>query len=114
MKQIPTHSEAYANIKINLKTYNKILKRNTEQAKIMYYHQELAKHTNDIKICGKSLTKATSKTQLPEFFKLDWNIITDKIDIANQCNTFFTQIRHSLASKITTAGKNLQVIPKLT
>ena len=29
-------TDAYANIKINLKTYNKILKRNIEQAKIMY------------------------------------------------------------------------------
>ena len=38
MKQTPTHSEAYANIKINLRTYNKMLKRNIEQAKIMYYH----------------------------------------------------------------------------
>ena len=49
MKQTPTHSEAYANIKINLKTYNKILKRNIEQAKIMHYHQKLAKYTNGIK-----------------------------------------------------------------
>ena len=49
MKQTPTHSDAYANIKINLKPYNKILKRNIEQAKIMYYHQKLAKYTKDIK-----------------------------------------------------------------
>ena len=48
--------------------------------------------------------KTTNKTQLPEFFKLDGKIITDKTDIANQFNTFFTHIGPSLASKITTDG----------
>ena len=48
--------------------------------------------------------KTTNKTQLPEFFKLDGKIITDKTDIANQFNTFFTHIAPSLASKITTDG----------
>ena len=47
MKQTPTDSDACANIETNLKTYNKILKRNIEQAKILCYHQKLAK--NDIK-----------------------------------------------------------------
>ena len=48
--------------------------------------------------------KTTNKTQLPELFKLDGKIITYKIDIANQFNTFFTNIGPSLASKITTDG----------
>ena len=48
--------------------------------------------------------KTTNKTQLPELFKLDGKLITDKIDIANQFNTFFTNIGPSLASKITTDG----------
>ena len=77
MKQTPTNSEAYANIKTNLKTYNKILKRNIEQEKIMYYHQQLAKYTNYVKHTWKVIkevtNKATNKTQLPEFFKLDGN-----------------------------------------
>ena len=108
MNQTPTQSEAYANIKINLKTYNKILKRNIEQAKIMYYHQKLAKYTNDInntwKVIKEVTNKTTNKTQLPELFKLDGKITADKIDTANQFNTFFTNIRPSLATKITTDG----------
>ena len=71
MKQTPIHSEAYANIKINLKTYNKILKRNIEQAKIMYHHQQLAKYTNYIKSTWKVIkevtNKTTNKTQLPNY-----------------------------------------------
>ena len=49
-------------------------------------------------------TSACSVYGLPEFFKLDEKTITDKIDIANQCNTFFTNIGPSLTSNITTAG----------
>ena len=48
--------------------------------------------------------KTTNKTQLPDFFKLDGKIITDKNDIANTFNTFFTNIGPPLASTITTAG----------
>ena len=64
MKQTPTHSEAYANIKINLKTYNKILKRNIEQAKIMYYHHKSAKCTNDIKNTWKVIKEVKTKQQI--------------------------------------------------
>ena len=48
--------------------------------------------------------KTTNKTQLPELFKLDGKIITDKNNLANKFNTFFTNIGPSLASTITTAG----------
>ena len=64
MKQTPTNSEAYANIKTNLKAYNKILKRNIEQVKIMYYHQKLAKYTNDIKHTWKVIKEVTHKQQI--------------------------------------------------
>ena len=59
------------------------------------------------KVIKEVTNKTTNKTQLPEFFKLDGKIITDKTDIANQFNTFFTNITNigpSLASKITTDG----------
>ena len=43
-------------LKPNLKTYNKILKRNIEKAKIMHYHQKLTKIIQmTSKIHGKSL-----------------------------------------------------------
>ena len=66
------------------------------------YHQKLAKYTNDIKHTRKVIkevtNKTTNKTQLPDFFKLDGKIITDKNDIADKFNTFFTNIGPSLAS----------------
>ena len=74
----------------------------------MYYPEKLAKYTNDIKHTWKVIkevtNKTTNKTQLPDFFKLDGKIITDKNDIANKFNTFFTNIGPSLALTITTAG----------
>ena len=61
------------------------------------------------KIRGKSLKKWHTKQQIKlnyQNYQLDGNIITDKIDIVYQCNTFFffTNIGTSLASTFTTAG----------
>ena len=73
MKHTPTNTEAHANIKTNLKTYNKILRYSIEQAKTIYYQQKLTKYTNDIrntwKVIKEVTNKTTTKTQLPEFFK---------------------------------------------
>ena len=49
MKHTPTNTEAHANIKTNLKTYNTILRHSIEQAKTIYYQQKLTKYTNDIR-----------------------------------------------------------------
>ena len=40
----------------------------------------------------------------PELFKVDVKILTEKKDIANKCNTFFTNIGPSLASKLSATG----------
>ena len=108
MKHTPTNTEAHANIKTNLKAYNKILRHSIEQAKTIYYQQKLTKYTNDIrntwKVIKEVTNKTTTKTQLPEFFKVDGKILTEKKDIANKFNNFFTNIGPSLASKISATG----------
>ena len=84
------------NIKTNLKTYNKILRYSIEQAKTIYYQQKLTKYTNDIrntlKVIKEVTNKTTTKTQLPEFFKVDGKILTEKKEFANKFNNFFTNI----------------------
>ena len=108
MKHTPTHTEAHANIKTNLKTYNKILRHSIERAKTIYYQQKLTKYTNDIrntwKVIKEVTNKTTTKTQLPELFKVDGKILTEKKDIANKFNNFFTSISLSLASTISATG----------
>ena len=108
MKQTPANTEAHVIIKTNLKTYNNILRHSIAQAKTIYYQQKLTKYTNDIrntwKVIKEVTNKTTTKTQLPEFFKVDGKILTEKKDIANKFNTFFTNIGPSLASKLSATG----------
>ena len=51
----------------------------------------------------RTTNKTTTKTQLPEFFKVDGKILKKK-EIANTFNNFFTNIGPSLASKISATG----------
>ena len=108
MKHTPTNTEAHANIKTHLKTYNTILRHSIEQAKTIYYQQKLTKYTNDSrntwKVIKEVTNKTTTKTQLPELFKVDGKVLTEKKDIANKFNNFFTNIGPSLASKISATG----------
>ena len=108
MKHTPTNTEAHANIKTNLKTYNTILRHSIEQAKTIYYQQKVTQYTNNFRNTWKCIkyvtSKTTTKTQLPQFFKVDGKILTENKDIANKFNNFFTNIVPSLASNISATG----------
>ena len=108
MKLSPKDTPEYIAIKINLKTYNNILKRNIRQAKILYYQHQFDQYKNNIKkIWGviKELVNRTSiKNTLPQYFIVDREVLTDKHVIANRLHTFFTNIGPKLASQIVTDG----------
>ena len=52
----------------------------------------------------KIIQKTTTGGKLPDYFKIDGNIVNDKHVIANKCNTFFTNIGPTLASQINVEG----------
>ena len=90
----------------NLKTYNKILKRNIEHAKRIYYEHRFNKYKNDAKntwkVIKKLINRNVAKKQKPCRFKVDDKILTEEHEIANAFNTYFTNIGPSLASNIKT------------
>ena len=55
LKQTPLNTAAYVNQSTNLKTYNKILKRNIAQAKRLYYLNSFNKYTNNAQTHSKLL-----------------------------------------------------------
>ena len=98
---------AYITQKTNLKTYNKILKRNIEHAKRIYYEQRFNKYKNDPKntwkVIKELINRNVAKKQKPCRFKVDDKILTEEHEIANAFNTYFTNIiGPSLASNIKT------------
>ena len=52
----------------------------------------------------KIIQKTTTGGKLPDYFKIDGNIVNDKHVIANKFNTFFTNIGPTLASQINVEG----------
>ena len=98
----------YSVFKINLKSYNAILKRSFRIAKQIYFETCFNKFQSDIKNTWKTineiLCKDKTKKTLPKYFKEAESIIVDEVDIANKFNTFFTEIGINLASNIKYQG----------
>ena len=105
LKKACPNSEIYSTIKVNLRTYNKILKRNILLAKQMHYKIKFDKYKNDIKgtwgVIRDILNKTHSKKDYPEQFNLNGVHESNRIIIANNFNEYFTNIGEELASKIT-------------
>ena len=95
MKVTPINSLHYTTLKTNLQNYNKILKSSIRLAKKHYYFPNLQKCKGDMKqswsTINQLLCKKGKKTNIPDFFKIDCNIITGKKSIANTINNFFYQ-----------------------
>ena len=81
--------------KHNLKVYNQILNRNIQQVKQDYFQNEFQKFKKDTKKTWdviKSILKNTTKKEFPNFFKIDNVNVTNKREIAERFNRFFTNI----------------------
>ena len=100
----------YSVIKINLKTYNTILKRSIKQVKILYYQHQFDQYKNNIKktwgVIKELVNRTSIKNILPQYFIVDREVLTDKHVIANRLNTFFTNIGPTLASQSVTDGNS--------
>lgn len=100
----PVDSIDYDNQKINLQTYNRILKQNIRNAKKMYYHQTLDKYKSDIKKTWSTikeiLNKSPKRDPFPNSFIINGNAVNDQSIIANEFNKYFTNIGPNLASQI--------------
>ncbi len=103
-KKANPDSPIHETYKINLKTYNKILKKSIRLAQIMYYEKVFQKYQSDIKNTWKTINTILDRTKkkktFPLIFKDNEKIITNKIDIANRFNTFYADIGPQLAQKI--------------
>ena len=105
LKQTSPDSNQFPVLKINPRTYNKILKRNIKLAKSTYYQHFFLKHKNDMKstwrIIKDILNSAKKKNNYPEAFWINGELISDKVVLANQLNLYFSNI----ASQIVTSDE---------
>ncbi len=107
IKQTTPNTVQHTTLNINLSTYNKILlKKPIRAAKLAYYEACFEKYKHDMRktwlTINDILNKSRKKKSFPEAFKEDGQIISDKIEIANKFNLYFTNIGLNLAQKIKT------------
>ena len=109
LKGLQTNTIEHSTLLINLRTYNNILKRSIRTAKTLYFEITFQKFKYDIRNTWITLNDILSrKANDPLPTKLRGNInandITNRLDIANTLNNFFTNIGRNLAENINYSG----------
>ena len=103
-KSTPIDSVQYNNLKVNLKSYNTILRKTIREAKTLYYQTCFSKFKSDIKKTWATINdiirKENNKTNIPKYFLINNTKVSDNLEIANEFNTFFTKIGPTLADSI--------------
>ena len=104
IKKSDPNTIEYDILSTNLNTYNKILKRSIRMAKQRHYQNIFNIYSGNVKktwsMINDILHKNKQNTKLPIYFKHGEKKISDKKDIANKFNAFFTNIGKNLADKI--------------
>ena len=100
----PTNADACDRIKINLNTYNKILKSNIRLAKRNHFYSLFEKYKCNIKNTWTNikdlLQQSKVKRDFSNHFTINGEEITDSNIIANKFCKYFTDIGPSLAKNI--------------
>ena len=77
MKLSPKDTAEYTAMKINLKTYNHILKRNIRQANIVYYKHQFDQYKNNIKRTRGVIKELVNRTSI-HIYCLNTSSLTEK------------------------------------
>ena len=103
LKCMSKYSPFYANTKLNLKTYNTILKQTIRHAKFIFYNNQFNKCKNDTKKTWATIKEVINKRDsrsFPEYINRDNHKVTDIELITNHFNDYFTQIRPQMAQTV--------------
>jgi len=104
LKLTPENTTLYNQLKINLNTYNCMLKKLIRQTKLEYFNNKFYTFRNDIRktwvTIKEIIGKNSKKTAIPDYFKIDDVCVSNKTKIVNEFNRYFSSIGPQLASKI--------------
>ena len=90
--------------KSKFQTYNSIYNKLRRAAKKDYFENQFRNFSKNSKktwaVIRDIIGAKSEKSKIPDYFRTDNNVVTDKLDIANGFNNFFSQIGPNLASEI--------------
>ena len=110
-------SPLYCTLHTNLRTFRSILQRNIKLAKLNYYGNKFNKNVSNTKqtwsTINEILNKCNNKKEFPTYFTINSVEIRNKSEIANNFNSFFSNIGPDLSKKISvTSEKNVNTFLK--
>ena len=103
VKMTNANSSQYDVLRSNLSTYNAILKSSIRLAKKTYVMKQFNTCKNDSRKTWKNINDLISNRKVktsPTYFKDEHVMVTDKLEIANKFNLYFTNIGPNLAKDI--------------
>ena len=103
LKKIPTDTIEYINSKINLTTYNRILKKSIREAKLKFYESKFEKCKSNSKQTWEVINDVMNKKDkniMPDYMIINDSHITDKTIIAEHFNNYFNEIGTNMAANI--------------
>ena len=99
--QTDTNNILYETIRLNLKTYQHILKNSIKEAKQVYHFNLFSKYKEDVKKTWSINKDALGKTNSQYInceFEVDSRTITDPAEMANEFNKYFVSIVYFIHS----------------
>ena len=103
LRQTSLNTFEYHNLKFNLLSYNKILKKIIREAKLKFYQSKFEKYKSKSKETWQTIDEVINKKDtktLPDFMIIENQKVTDKSVIANKFNEYFNNIGHQMAGAI--------------
>ena len=105
LKNTSTDSDHYIHLKLNLKYFNKVLKKCINNSKRDYYAKLFQQNQDDPKKMWSTINSFTSGTNqqtrtMPDSFKIDGESISDPQIIADQFNSYFLNIATSMTENL--------------
>ena len=113
LKTSEQNSEQYRTIKTNYDNYSKIINKLIKSSKKKYYDHEFEKYKNDIKKTWSTLNSVLRRNkkinEFPSYVLSHNNCkVTDKKEIANELNNYFSTIGEKLSRDIPQNSKNFE------
>jgi hypothetical protein len=110
LKKLNPDTYEYDTLKINLHTYNTILRKSLRQAKFLHYSRLFDKYKNDCrmswKLINSLLCNSKNKNSITSLFIINGSSVTNEHQIAENFNNFFADIGSLQANAIPPTNPN--------
>ena len=110
LKEIDPNSDSYDSLKRNLQTYNTIIKKLLRNAKFTYYNNMFLKYQHDSrkswKLINTLIGNSNSKNKISNIFTINGTDESNESVIAENFNSFFSDIGRRQADSIPTFPNN--------